>query len=78
VRAALTRAGLPWSVVFGSGLSRTQAALACVQRALAPPSVVEEAARWHWFCERCGDANCERHPPQLWSGSLAPLGRGRG
>ncbi len=65
VRAALTRAGLPWSVVFGSGVSRTHAALAAVQRALAPPTVVEASKRWHWFCERCGDANCERHPLRL-------------
>ena len=65
VRAALTRAGLPWSVVFGSGASRTNAALAAIERALAPPSVVEASKRWHWFCERCGDANCERHPLRL-------------
>jgi nicotinamide riboside kinase len=61
VRAALARASLPWSVVFGSGASRTQAALACVQRALTPPPAGEKSARWHWLCDRCGDANCERH-----------------
>ena len=60
VRAALARAGLPYSVIFGGGAHRLQAALACVQRALAPPPAVAEAARWHWFCERCGDARCER------------------
>ncbi len=78
VRAALMREGLPWSVVFGSGTARLQAALACVQRALAPPPAVEEAARWHWFCERCGDAHCERHRLLPGGSSLAPLGRGRG
>lgn len=61
VRAALARAGLPWSVIFGSGVSRLQAALACVQRALVPASASEETARWQWLCERCGDAHCERH-----------------
>jgi nicotinamide riboside kinase len=61
VRAALARTGRPWSVVFGSGPSRLGAALASVQRALAPPAVAEGTARWHWFCERCGDAACERH-----------------
>jgi nicotinamide riboside kinase len=60
VRAALARADLPHSVIFGRGAHRLRAALACVQRALAPPPAVAEAARWHWFCERCGDARCER------------------
>jgi hypothetical protein len=48
-------------VIFGSDGGRLQAALACVQRTLTPPLALEEAARWHWFCERCGDARCERH-----------------
>ncbi len=61
VRAALSRGGLPYAVVFGSGASRLQSALACVQRALNPPVAMEPAARWHWACERCGDAACERH-----------------
>jgi nicotinamide riboside kinase len=62
VRAALARTGQPYSVIFGSGASRMQSALACVQRALAPPPAgKEEGARWHWFCERCGDPRCERH-----------------
>jgi nicotinamide riboside kinase len=61
VRAALARAGLPYSVVFGSGPDRLQSALASVHRALNPPQELEESARWHWVCERCGDAACERH-----------------
>ena len=61
VRAALGRASVAWSVVFGSGGARVHAAMACVQRALAPrPAADGSAARWHWNCERCGDANCER------------------
>ncbi|HWI12339.1 MAG TPA: ATP-binding protein [Burkholderiaceae bacterium] len=66
VRAALARAGTPYSVVFGSGAARLAAALASVQRARAPRSGGDDAsdgevARWHWRCERCGDPNCERH-----------------
>jgi nicotinamide riboside kinase len=66
VRAALARAGVAYSVVFGHGDMRVQAALASALRALAPgaaPDEVDDAAnpRWHWHCERCGDANCERH-----------------
>jgi nicotinamide riboside kinase len=61
VRAALARANLPYSVIFGSGSHRMHAALACVQRALSAPPASADAGRWHWFCERCGDAACERH-----------------
>jgi len=66
VRAALARARVDHSVVFGHGDARLQAALAGVLRALDPaPPAGEDAPsgspRWHWHCERCGDANCERH-----------------
>jgi nicotinamide riboside kinase len=64
VRAALARAGTPFSVVFGSGPARLAAALGSVQRTRAPRANDEEAGegmRWHWRCERCGDPNCERH-----------------
>jgi nicotinamide riboside kinase len=64
VRAALGRAGSGYAVVAGSGAARTQAALASVQRAMRPPPPQTDSvpSRWHWHCERCGDANCERHP----------------
>jgi nicotinamide riboside kinase len=63
VRAALGRAGSTYAVVSGSGVARSESALASVRRAMHPPAVAPEAvaARWHWHCERCGDANCERH-----------------
>ena len=73
VRAALGRAGSSYSVVAGSGVARTRAALACVQRAMQPPPAADpnadpsadadpdaDRSRWHWHCERCGDAACER------------------
>lgn len=63
VRAALGRAGAAYSVVFGSDAARLEAALACVQRALAPDRHPDDGgdnrARWHWHCERCGDPQCE-------------------
>ena len=66
VRAALARAGAAYSVVFGVGPARLEAALACVHRAFA--SRQEDAddpaaagPRWRWHCERCGDALCEAH-----------------
>jgi nicotinamide riboside kinase len=65
VRAALGRAGLDCSVVFGQGPARLANALAAVARARQPPPPLDERARWRWLCERCGDAECERHrlPP---------------
>lgn len=65
LRAALARSATPYAVVLGHGEARLAAALASVQRARAPhPGGADEAdaVRWHWQCERCGDAGCERHP----------------
>jgi nicotinamide riboside kinase len=68
VRAALARAGVEHAVVFGRDAARLRGALAGVRRALAPPAAdnADDDAtaghpRWHWHCERCGDADCERH-----------------
>lgn len=58
VRAALARTALGWSVVFGQGPARLANALAAVERSRRPPS---PGRRWQWVCERCGDADCERH-----------------
>lgn len=59
VRRALTAAGLAWSVVSGQGPQRLANALAAVERARQAPA---GGTRWRWVCERCGDAECERHP----------------
>jgi hypothetical protein len=62
VRASLAHAGCAYSVIFGSGRARLDAALACVQRAIAPPPLDDVAQpRWQWHCERCGEPGCERH-----------------
>jgi nicotinamide riboside kinase len=61
VRAALARASLDCSVVFGQGAARLANALAAVERARRPPADLPESQRWRWVCERCGDAGCEHH-----------------
>ena len=61
VRAALTGAGLAFAVVGGLGPARLANALAATRRALQPPKAADPARRWHPVCERCGDADCERH-----------------
>jgi nicotinamide riboside kinase len=64
LRTALLKTTLPFAVVSGSGEKRLASALLAVRHALAE-SLSEDDARanppWQWVCERCGDANCERH-----------------
>ncbi len=62
VRAALARAALGCAVVFGEGETRLANALAAIARARVPDDLrAGRTGRWHWVCERCGDADCERH-----------------
>ncbi len=62
VRAALARAALGCAVVFGEGETRLANALAAIERARVPDDLrAGGTGRWHWVCERCGDADCERH-----------------
>ena len=66
VRAALDAARVPYAIVAGQGDARRDAALACINRAMAPPAPdAGEAPRWQWHCERCGDIACERHALRL-------------
>ena len=58
VRASLRRAGVPYSVVSGTGDARLAMALKAARHALNPP---QAGPRWEWVCERCGDVGCERH-----------------
>lgn len=63
LRAALSQAQLPFSVVYGSGPARLQNALAAVRSAFkleTAQATPVSAPRWQWVCERCGDPHCER------------------
>jgi nicotinamide riboside kinase len=66
LRAALQRMALPYSIVSGHGEARLDSAWRAVRRALAPAPAESDhddgaTARQRWRCERCGDADCERH-----------------
>ena len=65
LRAALRRIGHPFVVVPGTGDARLQSAWRAARQALGLPCAEDEQdaanANWHWLCERCGDATCERH-----------------
>lgn len=61
LRQALHAGGIEYAVIAGTGPQRLAHALAAVERRLGTVEVATDAARWHWPCERCGDAGCERH-----------------
>lgn len=63
LRAALTGAGINYSIVFGTGPARLDSALKVVRRALSDATADDDegaGTKWHWRCERCGDSSCER------------------
>ena len=74
IRAALTRGGINYQVVYGSGVARLQNALRCITSASTSASSFPSAAisaaddlepkdkpvRFkNWVCERCSDPECE-------------------
>jgi nicotinamide riboside kinase len=59
VRASLARAAVPYAVVSGAGPERLRCALAAIGH--TPSEESPAGKRWQWLCERCGDADCERH-----------------
>jgi nicotinamide riboside kinase len=65
-RQALDSAGIGYAAVSGQGGQRQTCALAAARHALGLLPVaeaVDEGAslkRWHAWCERCDDADCER------------------
>jgi len=61
LRTARQRHGPGYAVVVGQGPARLAAALAALQLASRPAPMQAEGPRWQWLCERCGDADCERH-----------------
>jgi len=59
LREVLQAQGLPFSVVYGAGRARADAALGVVWRCLRPPAPVADQPRWRWICQHCGDGACE-------------------
>ena len=68
LREALTHAGIGWRVIYGQGSQRVLQALDAVAAVLPWAWTVnaddEDIGRWKRLraqCEKCGDADCERH-----------------
>jgi len=75
MRAALVRGNLPYQVVYGRGLARSQNALHAIESIAAGADGTSARGRfsskinvpWVWTCEKCSDPECEH---QLFSGLL--------
>ncbi len=68
LREGLTQAGIGWRVIYGQGSQRVGQALDAVAAVLPWAWTVsageEDIGRWKRLraqCEKCGDADCERH-----------------
>ncbi len=73
LRAALTRGGIHFQVVYGTGAARLAKALAAIDAIDAIDSVAENArstwanghfgshipTNWRWPCDKCSDPDCE-------------------
>jgi nicotinamide riboside kinase len=76
LRTALTRAGLRWQVIYGSGVTRVDNALNAILKIAnniypAPGSGQKtlNSDTWNWSCEKCSDPACEH---RLFTGLLKP------
>ncbi len=65
VRAALTRAGVPFTVVLGSGSDRLAAAWNAINSIAETAELAGAAGQsgsqggWAWRCDKCSDPGCE-------------------
>ncbi len=60
LRSALTHWGLSYTLLYGDGPARCQAALQAIAFALRIPAPQPPAhQRWRWPCEKCSDPACE-------------------
>lgn len=62
LRQLLHQTAVPYTVVYGSGQARTDCALQAIEyhRRRTSARTAPKATAWHWACENCSDAACER------------------
>jgi len=64
LRRLLQQGGVAHALVMGKGLRRQANALSCIEHLLSAPTRRQQqagASRWRWFCDDCGDGECEQH-----------------
>ncbi len=59
LRAVLLEYSIGFSMVYGSGESRTHNALQAIRYALGAPRPAGARSNWKWPCEKCSDPQCE-------------------
>lgn len=62
IRAALTRAGTVYDVLYGSMEERLAQALGLIEKQLTgagPRSPTKNSRPWIWVCDKCSDPQCE-------------------
>ncbi len=62
IRAALTRAGTVYDVLYGSMEERLAQALGLIEKRLTgadPRSPTKNNRPWIWVCDKCSDPQCE-------------------
>jgi len=76
LRAALSRSGVTWQVIYGHGAARVEKAMDAIYSiANRDLSTLENGQRslksgaWSWPCDKCSDPDCEH---RLFTGLLSP------
>jgi len=76
LRAALSRSGVTWQVIYGHGADRLEKALDAIYSIAGDDlSTLEnerkalKSAAWSWSCDKCSDPVCEH---RLFTGLLSP------
>jgi nicotinamide riboside kinase len=76
LRAALSRSGVTWQVIYGHGAARLEKAMNAIysiaNRELSTLENGQKALKsgaWSWPCDKCSDPDCEH---RLFTGLLSP------
>jgi hypothetical protein len=59
LREVLLQHGIAFSMVYGTGVARSQSAMQAIGYALGKPPPNTQRSRWQWPCEKCSDPECE-------------------
>jgi nicotinamide riboside kinase len=59
LREVLLQHGIAFSMVYGTGVARSQSAMQAIGYASGKPPPNTQRSRWQWPCEKCSDPECE-------------------
>jgi nicotinamide riboside kinase len=67
LRVALTRGRIAYTVIYGWGPARVDAALNAIAPLRHDRAIATNTSHWQWTCDKCSDAACEH---QIFTGRL--------